>query len=76
VAATSTQTITDVSSTNVAPISGKRDISLSTDGGQTFRRLSGFNTNDGSETITVEYRYDTSRIKIEAVENIFFDITT
>lgn len=53
------------------------NIWLSTDGGNTFSTLLAANTpNDGSQSIVFP-NVDTpdARIKIEAVENIFFDIT-
>ena len=75
----STQTITwSVNSTNLSPVScAKVKISLSTDGGNTFPTvLSDSTANDGSEALVIPNSVSsTARIKIEAVGNIFFDIS-
>ncbi len=75
-----TQTVTwNVNNTNVAPVNAQNvKISLSTDGGNTFPTVLAASTaNDGSEMITVPngIQTATARIKIEAVGNIFFDIS-
>lgn len=51
-------------------------ISLSTDGGQTFNTLVASTANDGSADVTIVCAYsNTARIKVEAIDNIFFDIS-
>lgn len=75
----STQTITwDVNNTTAAPVScANVKISMSTDGGLTFPTVLAANTaNDGSEALVIPGSpTTTARIKIEAVDNIFFDIS-
>lgn len=75
----STQTITwDVAGTNAAPINTTNvKISLSTDGGLTYPNVITASTpNDGSETLNIpNIPTTTARIKIEAVDNIYFDIS-
>ena len=75
----STQTIMwDVAGTTGAPVScAAVKISLSTDGGTTFPTvLSASTPNDGSEALTIpNVTTTTARVKVEAVGNIFFDIS-
>ncbi len=75
----SSQTVTwSVNGTSGAPIScANVKISLSTDGGQTFPTVILASTaNDGSEVITVPNTPSaTARVKVEAVGNIFFDMS-
>jgi hypothetical protein len=77
-AGNSSQTITwNVASTTAAPVScANVKISISTDGGTTFSTLVASTANDGSEAVTIPNTpTTTARIKIEAVGNIFFDIS-
>ncbi|MFZ4573467.1 MAG: reprolysin-like metallopeptidase [Phycisphaerales bacterium] len=68
----------NVASTSVAPVScANVKISLSTDGGNTFPTVLVASTpNDGSEAVTLpSVSTTTARIKVEAVGNIFFDLS-
>jgi hypothetical protein len=74
----SVQTVTwSVNNTTASPVScANVKISISTDGGNTFSTLVSSTANDGSEAITVPNTPSTTaRIKVEAVGNIFFDIS-
>jgi len=73
------QTITwDAANTNIAPVNcANINIKLSTDGGNTFETTLVSNTpNDGNATVNFPMvSTTTARIKIEAADNIFFDIS-
>ena len=78
-AGNSAQTITwSVNNTTAAPVScANVKISLSTDAGQTFPTVLLASTpNDGTEAVTLpSVLTSTARIKVEAVGNVFFDIS-
>lgn len=75
----SSQTVTwNVSNTNQAPVNCTNvKISLSTDGGNSFPiTLANSTANDGSETITIPGTPSfNSRVKVEAIGNVFFNIS-
>jgi Metallo-peptidase family M12B Reprolysin-like/Putative Ig domain len=75
----SKQAITwDVAGTNLAPVNAKNvKVSLSVDGGKTFPHVLAASTpNDGSESLAVpDVSTKKARIKIEAVGNVFFDLS-
>jgi hypothetical protein len=77
-AGNSSQTITwAVANTTAAPVScANVKISISTDGGNTFSTLVASTPNDGTEVVTIPNTpTTTARVKVEAVGNIFFDIS-
>ncbi|NML40012.1 T9SS type A sorting domain-containing protein [Chitinophaga sp. G-6-1-13] len=77
-AGNSSQTVTwNVANTTTGAVScANVKISISTDGGNTFSTLVASTPNDGSEAVTVPNTPTTNaRIKVEAVGNIFFDIS-
>jgi hypothetical protein len=68
----------DVAGTTGAPINTATvDVLLSTDGGQTFPTvLAAATANDGTQVVTVpNVNTTTARVKIQAVGNVFFDIS-
>lgn len=67
----------NVNNTTAAPVScATVNILISNDGGNTFSMLLAGTANDGSELVTVSNTPgNTNRIKVEAVGNIFFDIS-
>jgi hypothetical protein len=68
----------DVAGTSAAPIgTANVKISMSVDGGLTFPYVMAASTpNDGTQKVTVPLvNATTARIKVEAVDNVFFDIS-
>jgi trimeric autotransporter adhesin len=67
-----------VAGTNAAPVAADNvKISMSTDGGLTYPLVMAASTpNDGSQKVTVPLvNTSTARIKVEAVGNVFFDVS-
>ncbi|MBV6321131.1 M12 family metallo-peptidase [Duganella violaceipulchra] len=75
----STQTVTwSVANTDVAPVNTANvKIALSTDGGNTYPyTLAASTANNGSKVVTLPLvASSTARIKVEAIDNIFFDVS-
>jgi hypothetical protein len=75
----STQTVTwDVANTNLPPVGTEQvRISLSVDGGTTYPHvLAEATANDGSQAVVIPNRGTTrARIRVEAVGNVFFDLS-
>lgn len=68
----------DVANTNIAPVNCKKvNITLSTDGGLTYpTTLLAQGDNDGTAYVVIpNMPSTTARIKVEAADNIFFDIS-
>ncbi len=68
----------DVAGTNSAPVScATVNILLSVDGGYTYPHVLATGTaNDGSEQVTIPWDpTTTARVKVEAADNVFFDIS-
>src|SRR6185503_6449318 len=68
----------DVANTNLAPVqTAEVRISLSFDGGHTYpRELAASTPNDGAETVLLPDQATVqARVKIEAVGNVFFDVS-
>jgi hypothetical protein len=74
----STQTVTwDVANSLIPEINTTHvNIALTTDGGNTYVQLAANVPNDGSESVVIpNVNSTTARIKVEAVGNIFFDVS-